>query len=470
MTLSFSQFKELAIKNKNFLFVKDFLNRPLSRKDLGVEVGSINYIEKSPYYFLRTKALQHYSFLPEITKESSLPIMPKGFVKMDLKEGDLLISKDSNIGEIVILEKDCPNFMLSGAIYKLPITEKKYYLLAFIKHDIFREQLNFIVPRGATIRHAKTLFLNCKIPMPNHNAENTIKFIELLTQAIINKEKLIKERHRTILSLIEKELIKNKKDDAFHYEMPNYKEILENGRLDAGTYVEQFKKIKYLIQNYSNSYFYLNKNQIKSGSTPEPRYIGNQKKLKYKWVTPSHCSGHGTIEIDERINQIKTNNINQNCILLTNRGQGYDCGKAIFYNFVDFGKGQHNQGMYQVSDYENHKLIFMMCFLNTKMMREFCSNLSLGSKMKELKVEHFLQIPFPNFFEAKQKEIAKLYHNPESVYNTKDFNLANFLEKDNVFNETAGIYELDKTAKQLKEILNKAIDDIVNDKEAELHF
>ncbi len=121
----------------------------------------------------------------------------------------MIISKDSNIGEIVILDKDYPNYMLSGALYKLPVSEKKYYLLAFVKHNIFREQLDFMVPKGATIRHAKTMFLDCKIPMPNHNAENTIKFVELITQAIINKERLIKERHSVIIELIEKELLEN---------------------------------------------------------------------------------------------------------------------------------------------------------------------------------------------------------------------------------------------------------------------
>jgi type I restriction enzyme S subunit len=197
--------------NENFLFVKDFLKRDLQRKDLGVEVGSLNYIGQSTHYFIRTKALQSHSFLPEISSETTSPIMPNSFVKMNLKQGDLLISKDSNIGEVVILDKDYPNFMLSGAIYKLPIIEKKYYLLAFIKHNIFREQLDFMVPKGATIRHAKTMFLDCKIPMPNSDTDNVINFVEVLTQAIINKEILIKERHGAILKAIETELLENQK-------------------------------------------------------------------------------------------------------------------------------------------------------------------------------------------------------------------------------------------------------------------
>lgn len=76
---------------------------------------------------------------------------------------------------------------------------------------------------------------------------------------------------------------------------------------------------------------------------------------------------------------------------------------------------------------------------------------------------------FPNFPEKRQEEIASLYYNSKE-YDTSCFSLENFLEKDNDFNSDAGIYELDKTAKQLKARLDKAIDNIINDKEVELSF
>ena len=247
-SLSSSQHKKFEIPNQNCKLVRDFLTRDLARKDLGMEVGSINYIEKSSHYFLRTKALQAHSYLPEISPETALPIMPSSFVKMNLKAGDLVISKDSNIGEIVILDKDYPNYMLSGALYKLPVGQHKYYLLAMMKHDIFREQLDFIVPKGATIRHAKTLFLDCQIPMPIDDADNVINFVEILTQAIVNKERLIKERHQAILTLIEQELLNNQKPNQFKFELPTIKEIEEIGRLDTGLYSRQFKEITFKLK------------------------------------------------------------------------------------------------------------------------------------------------------------------------------------------------------------------------------
>lgn len=94
---------------------------------------------------------------------------------------------------------------------------------------------------------------------------------------------------------------------------------------------------------------------------------------------------------------------------------------------------------------------------------------AVGGNGGSLAQKYWPYIPFPNFPEQKQKELASLYHNTKE-YDTSSFTLANFLEKDNEFNSVAGIYELDKSAKQLKRILDKAVDDIVNDREVEIRF
>lgn len=468
--LSSNSYKRLIMKNENYKQLRHLLDRNLTRQDLGQEVGSFSYIKDSPYRFMRSKALQSHSFLPQINQETSLPILPQSFTHINLKKGDLIISKDSNIGEIVILDDDYPNTMLSGALYKLPISQNKFYIFALIKHDMFKQQLDFIVPKGATIRHAKTLFLDCKIPFPNHNKEQTINFIETLTKSIIIKEKLIKERHTQILNYIEKELLANQKPNKFIYTLPNINEIKASTRLDTGVYCEEFKRLDFLIKNYTNGTFYIDKNNIKSGSTPKTRYIADLNTLKYTWLTPSHCSDYGTIQNNERLNLLGQNNINADCILLVNRGDGEDCGKAVFYCFQDFKDGHHNQGMYRVSNYEIIKLIFMLCFLNAKMMRNYCSFLSLGAKMQELKIEHFLQIPFPNFPLNLQKEITTLYHNPNAKLCHTELNLENFSHKDKAFCTQAGIYELDKSVKHFKKLLNHAIDNIISDKPVNVKF
>jgi type I restriction enzyme S subunit len=477
-TLSSSQYMDLIIPNVNFLFVKDFLKRDLQRKDLGVEVGSLNYIGQSTHYFVRTKALQAHSFLPEITSETALPIMPNSFVKMNLKQGDLLISKDSNIGEIVILDKDYPNFMLSGAIYKLPVTEKKYYLLAFIKHNIFREQLDFMVPKGATIRHAKTMFLDCKIPIPNVDAENVINFVESLTQAIINKEKLIKERHETILKAIETELLENQKANKFSFELPRINELEEVGRLDTNLYREHYKNVVFKIQNYKNGSqtisdlgFSLSRGQnLQVSNIGESVYSKKQYSNFYTLMLPKFLSKYGTVDKIEYLG-------NQNDLKTLQKGdlifgaEGFEKGRSIVI-IEELSRVITNiHGItIQQKEHDVNKAIFVKCCLDYLRNKGLIDLYAVGGNGGSLAQKYWEIIPFPKFDKTKQDEIAKLYHNVEIDYYTDTFTLPNFLTKDNEYNEQAGIYELDKTAKQLKEILNKTIDNIINDDEIYIRF
>ncbi|RTY89311.1 hypothetical protein EKM01_14380 [Flavobacterium sp. RSP46] len=464
--------------NENFLFVKDFLNRDLQRNDLGVEVGSLNYIGQSTHYFVRTRALQSHSFLPEITSETALPIMPNSFVAMNLREGDILISKDSNIGEIVILDKDYPNFMLSGAIYKLPVTEKKHYLLAFIKHNLFREQLDFMVPKGATIRHAKTLFLDCKIPMPNKNAKNVINFVEVLTQAIINKEKLIKASHEAILKAIETELLANQKINDFKFEYPKINEIEKIGRFDTNLYRKSFKEKEFLITNYNNGFQTLKKNgftlirgnNLAVSVIGKSIYSNQDNRGFYNLILPKNISKYGTIIKKEYLG-------NPNNLIKLKQGdivfgaEGFEKGRSIVI-FNDSKRNITNFHGMTIRNNENNlvKSIFLKCVLDYLRSLGLIDLYATGGNGGSLSQKYWEIIPFPKFGISKQEEIAKLYHNGEIDYKAEVFTLANFLNQDNEYNQQAGIYELDKTAKQLKEILNQSIDAIVNDREVVIRF
>lgn len=477
-TLSSSQYMDLVMPNENFRYVKDFLSRPLQRKDLGVEVGSLNYIGKSTHYFLRTKALQQHSFLPEITDETALPIMPNCFVRMNLKKGDLLISKDSNIGEIVILDKDYPHHMLSGALYKLPVSTMKYYLLAFIKHNIFREQLDFMVPKGATIRHAKTLFLDCKIPMPNRSAEDTIKFVESLTQAIINKEQLIKERHENILLQIEQELLNNQKPNKFKFELPTIHEIKSNGRLDTNLYREHFKKTVFQIENYTKGFqtiqelgFSLSRGQnLQVSNIGDSVYSKKKYDNFYTLMLPKFLSKYGTVDKVEYLG-------NPNSLKTLQKGdlifgaEGFEKGRSIVIIEEQDKVITNIHGItIQQEEHNVNKAVFVKCCLDYLRSKGLIDLYAVGGNGGSLAQKYWDIIPFPRFDTNKQDEIALLYHNSESTYPTDTFTLDNFIEQDNAFNETAGIHELDQTAKQLKEILNRTIDDIVNDRDVQINF
>ena len=472
-SLSAPQYKSLVIENSNVVLVSDFLERNLKRSDLCNEVGSLNYIEKSHKYFLRTKALQKHTFLPEINAETAKPIYPKVFKSMNLEEGDLIISKDSNIGEIIILDKDYPDYMLSGALYKLPVKkDTKYYLLAFTKHPIFREQLDFMVPSGATIRHAKKMFLDCKIPIPNKNKKKTMQYVSVLTQAIINKEKAIKERHKKIIDSIENELINNQKSKKFSFQYPTFNEIKDTGRFDTNLYTEKFKYWNNTVKNYkfgsidliSRGFTWsrgtsLEKNFIKS------RIDSNEyRKGFYELILPTNISQYGFVRKQQFIGTptlLKT--IKRGDIIFG--GEGFGKGRT-YVVLEDSNNSATNYHGIRIINKNNDltESIFIRCFLAFRRAKEMIDFIGVGGSGGHCAPSYFHLIETPLFEKQKQKQISKLYYNPKAENKIEMATIDNFLELDNEFNRQTGIYELDKTAKKYKEQLNDVIDKIINDK------
>ncbi len=140
--------------------------------------------------------------------------------------------------------------------------------------------------------------------------------------------------------------------------------------------------------------------------------VGTSQELKYFWVTPANITDFGAFRNEERITCEK-NNLNKNAMLLVNRtsrgGRGEYVGVAMFFDIALYGKAQHNQGIYRVSGYPDTDLLFMSCFMNCNYMRLYCAGLAIGSKMKEIKTNQFLNTPFPNFPAGLRGQIAKVY-------------------------------------------------------------
>ena len=477
--LSSSLYTKLIMKNTNVKLVSDFLLKNLSNSDLGTEIGSLSYIDKSTHYFLRTKGLQKHSFIPVITKESALPMLPTDFVNMNLMKGDLIISKDSNIGEIAILEKDYPNYMLSSAIYKLPVKEEwKYYLFAMIKHAIFREQLDAIVPKGATIRHAKTLFLKCLIPLPNKNLNEVIRYISAITKQIIEKESLIQKRHEDILRLIETELLQNQNDVKFRYNLPCINEVEQIGRLDTSLYSQYFKNQIFKITNYKygskNIFeldFTLSRGQnLQVSNIGDSIYSLEKHKNFYTLILPKFLSRYGTIEKEEYLgNKNNLRTIDKGDIIFG--AEGFEKGRSIVVLEKQDKIITNIHGITIQHRYKNISLsVFIKLFLDYLRSKELVDLYAVGGNGGSLAQKYWDIIPFPLFPESKQNEIVKLYTNDNVVFNLTEVSLEDFEKVDSKFNQEAGIYELDKSMKYLKEKLNQTINTIVEDLEVEIKF
>ncbi len=477
-SFSATQYKSFNIQNKTATPLLAFLDRELVREDLGYEVGSECYVEDSPFLFIKTKALQPESYLLDITKESVPHITPHNFVKMDLKQGDLLISKDSNVGEIVILDKDYPNAMLCGGIYRLPITKYKYYLLAFIKSELYRQQIDFLVPRGSTIRHGKTKFLDCLIPLPNINFEDTIKYVELLMRAIINKEIEIRKKHNLILDEIQKELEANQSGQEFKYSLPSISEIMKLDRMDSSLYSEDFKRKEFLITNYANGVRTVSELgfEIGRGQNLQVSCIGKSVEVKekkggyYRLILPTFLSRYGTInEIRYLGNPNALKTLNQGDVIFG--AEGNEKGRSLVVveqqemTITNIHGITLNQGLHDIT-----KGIFVKLLLDYYRSKGMIDAYAVGGNGGSLAIKYWGQLKFPNFPEKKEREITYLYHNATSAYIPSKCTLDTFLAYDTEFNQAAGIYELDKSMKYLQEKLSKAIENIANDISFKIEF
>src|SRR5690554_3220704 len=72
----------------------------------GEEIGSRNYTQESVYKFIRTSGIVNDKYLLDENENSILNINPNSFVSKNLSQGDILICKDSNVGDVAMLRKD----------------------------------------------------------------------------------------------------------------------------------------------------------------------------------------------------------------------------------------------------------------------------------------------------------------------------------------------------------------------------
>lgn len=476
--LSPLKYKSVEIKNNDCLLLRDLLDRELRPSDKGVEVGSQSYITKSPYFFIRTKSLQRNSFLPSFTSESVTSILPASFKSYNLRADDLLISKDSNIGEAIILDRDYLNYMISGGIYKLPVSQHKYYLFAFLKSNFFRTQLDLLAPKGVTIRHAKKLFLECKIPFPNQkNAKVVIEYIVGLVQSVIEKEKEIARKNELTIELIEKELVENQKPNSFIFEYPNSTEIGNQLRIDAGYYCESHKRKQFMICNYAygakpiKEYNY----GIKRGQNLQISCIGKSiysdelQKDFYTLIRPTNFSEYGTAAKYEYLgNPQRLSFLESGDIVFSAEGT---IGKCVL--FVDLEKRTITNIHGIVLKKKDHKInesAFIACFLRFLRYWGFFDYISVGGQGGSLVMKYWDEIFIPNFKNDKQKEIARLYYNPVKLNLALKSDLEQFMDNDSKWNEQAGIIQLDESAKKIKKRLEEIAHQIVMDEEVDIDF
>ncbi len=398
--------------------------------------------------------------------------LPSGNPKK-CKKGDILVSTVRTYrGGVGLVSDELKNHCCSPAILIIRnITDKritKEYLFAVLRTDFLKEQILGFQTRGMYPRLDSDAMDKIIIPVPKD--EKVIKFISLLSKAYQYKYNLICQRHTSILKLIEKELTNNQRLNSFSYKLPRLNEVKDVGRLDASLYKAFFKGSLHKILNYKNGYSPLTEQDLTliPGPSLELKLLGTRIdsdhyiKGFYRLITPKQITNYGIVKNEEFIGTpAKISKIQYGDILFGESGTG----RTMVY--LDKDKNTINNAHAHILRTKRNddleRVITIRSILQYYKEIGITDCMTVGGSGGHLSPSYFDRIMIPNFPKSKQKEIAALYYNSQK-YNTSVFTLDNFEYKDKEFNLNAGIYELDKTAKLLKKMLDKTIDDIINDK------
>lgn len=467
--MSSSQLSIFNFKTKNVYKLNDLLSREITSSDNGIEVGSNNYIKKSNKIFMKAKAVQDYNFLPIINKETSEYIKPLAFYQMSLKQGDIIISKDSNIGEACILNKDYNDLMLSSAFYRLPIIDNKLYIFSFIKSKYFKNQLNILAPKGATIRHAGKKFLECYIPFPTD--KKVIEYITLLTQVIINLEESIVKKDQKIIELIDNELVNGCKKQNVNIVTLKYSELKQLQRFDVSIFSDKYKLIKNLIENYKfgNSSFDELGYSITRGQNLQISNIGksiySDKYINdnfYQLVLSNSITNNMSFRTEMFLGSKKNlKKLKYGDIIFTCRGNLGRC----FINCSNSNKIITNIDNVHICSNTStlYNKVMVGCFLHYLKEKEYLKNISIqGSGADSFTKYHFDMIKIPNFPEEIEKELTYVYCNTI----VEELNMSNFENEILKY----GIFYLEKIKECIRDEINLCFNYIINDEHIEIDY
>ncbi|OXC75683.1 hypothetical protein BSU04_25980 [Caballeronia sordidicola] len=455
-SFSAGMYQTVEMPNPNCRLVSELIDG----YQIGSDPGSVSYMRVSPAYLIRTKALQDHTCLLSPKGGSFVPLNPRALPDVVLKKGDILLAKDSNVGACSIVTEDMPNHSISGGIVRLiPRADvDRHYLFAFLKHPILKTQLFSMVPRGATIAHAKTLWLNCKIPFPAQpDAENVIRYVSALSRAIIEKELAIRRRNQEIDDTIEKEMASKQSPETFVYSEPSSHDIRVLGRLDAAIYSSDYKEKIWPVLNYTKGYETPSSAgfTVTPGPSLEIKLLGTrldsdvQRPGFYTLLIPANISEWGTMS---RIAWLGT----KKKLALLRKGDvligeaGFQKGRSIVLIDAPEFATTNAHGLYlRREDEDIVESIYFRCIFNWYRSQGLIDLMAVGGSGGHFSPEYFEFVLIPKFPRTMREKIARLYHCP-AVDIATGLRADQLVEAHAERNSNLGIWELDTDLQKLR--------------------
>lgn len=473
--LSPRTYKILKVKNRRLIPLLEFLDTPEPIR--GSEIGSSAYVQKSPYKFMRTQAVNdsYFSLVEDI--ESLVPCKRVDFqqaYKNDeknlIRTGDLFYVKGGNVGAVAISTENI-NSIFSSHLLKLKIKkEYLYYVLAVLKSDFGKIQIEKL-PAGSIegLDNFKKEYFNIiKIPLPNKDKEKKIiNYINFLVESIIKREIEIKKKYNEAIKLIKKDIEDNQKKKSVIVSNPSYLDLTKEKRLDTRIYSERLQQYKNLVRNYNYGYFNTLKEagynisrgqNLQESNIGKSIYLEDGKDKYYRLILSKNMSLNMTcIKFSYLGNKNKLKILKRGDVIFTCRGY---MGKVIIYcegddktitNIDNVIISKRNANIE-----ENITLGFYLSYLRESGV---INDISIaGSGADSFTQYHFDRILIPKFQEKLKKEVSKLYF--LEGFNEIDFKDA---KEDESIIKKSGIYNLQLQLRLLERELYRIIDLIVRD-------
>lgn len=452
-SLSPNNYKKLTIKNPKQHNTKFYLDEHIPYLK-GVEPGSSAYVPQSSQIFLRNSCINNLQF--SVDKTKFIYLNPKYYNSSTICDGDVLFCTDANIGDCCLYISDEENITFSSGVVKLCFKDEKYkyYVLAFMKDNYFREQLNAKTPKGATIRHSGDLFLECMVP--DCPAEWVYNIVESLIKNIAYSEYNSNKKLRRSEQIIHDELIT--KD--YSYINPSVKQLYKKMRLDSGIYSNTVFQWEKNVRDYKYGCSSLEEFgfKLKRGPNLAKRDLGRSIQTDtYRnnynvLIYPSDISSSGYIQ---KVSYLGARNpiwfLGERDVLFSAEGT---VGKtfAVCDESMHFTTNFHGTIIYPKSnDVSLNKSIFLALYLNYLRHNKVFERMSVGANGGSFAVGYWDNIIIPNVRNDIMLKLSELYNKKVALDPVKfDLNAI----------KNAGIYQLNSFLIKCKALLHQLCHDI----------
>ena len=410
-SLSPSNYRKLTIKNPNVKKIATYLDDDIPYIK-GKEPGSSAYVPKSQQIFLRNSCINNIQY--SAIKSKYIYLNPNYYDDCMVETGDILFCTDANIGDCCYYISDGEKVIFSSGMIKLNFKDEKfkYYVMALMRDDYFREQLDAKTPKGATIRHSGDAFLECEIPACPED------WIYSLTETLIKNisytEYVSNEKLRETEKLIEEKIMV----DEYEYVNPTIKQMQEKARLDSGIYSNTVFQWIENVKHYKDGFSSLKEFgfDLRRGPNLAKRDLGRSIQLEtYRkgyniLIYPSDISDSGYIE---QVSYLGARNpiwfLGEKNILFSAEGT---VGKTFIVcdDNMHFTTNFHGTIVYPLTeDVPLRKSVFLGLYLSWLRTNGVFSRMSVGGNGGSFAVGYWDNIKIPNVDDAFMDKLTEIY-------------------------------------------------------------